>query len=116
MYLLVSILAVFAAVLMILIVLVQNSQGGGLASNFSGSNQYMGVRKTTDFLEKATWFLAGAILFLCVVAIPFIDRGEVSNESMMQQQIETAVDPNAVPSFPTAVPEVPATKPAASKE
>lgn len=116
MYYLVSILAVLAAVLMILIVLVQNSQGGGLASNFSGSNQYMGVRKTTDFLEKATWFLAGAILFLSVIAVPFIDRGEVSNESMMKQQIETAIDPSAVPSFPTSVPEAPVQQPTADKE
>ena len=45
------------AVLLILVVLVQNSKGGGLASNFSQGNQVMGVKKTTDFLEKATCFL-----------------------------------------------------------
>ena len=48
----ITILIVLAAVLMILIVLVQNSKGGGLASGFASSNQIMGVRKTTDFLEK----------------------------------------------------------------
>ena len=54
MYLLLVILMLIASVLMCFIVLIQNSKGGGLASGFSSSNQIMGVRKTTDFLEKAT--------------------------------------------------------------
>lgn len=62
------ILMVVVAVLMCLIVLVQNSKGGGLASSFSSSNQIMGVRKTTDFLEKATWILAAAMVVLSVLA------------------------------------------------
>ena len=57
MYLLFVILMVIAALLMCFIVLIQNSKGGGLASGFSSSNAIMGVRKTTDFLEKATWGL-----------------------------------------------------------
>jgi len=52
--------------LMCFIVLIQNSKGGGLASGFSSSNQIMGVRKTTDFLEKATWSLA---VFLVVMSV-----------------------------------------------
>ena len=60
MYVFISILILIASILLILIVLIQNSKGGGLASGFSSSNQIMGVRKTTDFLEKATWSLAGA--------------------------------------------------------
>ena len=56
MYVFISILILIASILLILIVLIQNSKGGGLASGFSSSNQIMGVRKTTDFLEKATWF------------------------------------------------------------
>ena len=55
MYLLCVILIVLASVLMCMIVLIQNSKGGGLAAGFDSSNQIMGVRKTTDFLEKATW-------------------------------------------------------------
>ena len=43
-------------ILLIIVVLIQNSKGGGLASGFTGS-QIMGVRKTADFLEKATWTL-----------------------------------------------------------
>ena len=53
MYLLFVILMVIAALLMCFIVLIQNSKGGGLASGFSSSNAIMGVRKTTDFLEKS---------------------------------------------------------------
>ena len=53
-FVLLTVLVLIAAVLIVLVVLVQNSQGGGLASNFASSNQYMGVRRTTDFLEKAT--------------------------------------------------------------
>ena len=52
MYLLFVVLMVLAAVLMCFVVLIQNSKGGGLSSSFASSNQIMGVRKTTDFIEK----------------------------------------------------------------
>ncbi len=68
MYLLLTILAVIASVILVLIVLVQNSKGGGLASSFSSSNQIMGVRKTTDFLEKTTWTLIAFIVVCCIFA------------------------------------------------
>ena len=58
MYLFLVILMVVAAILMCFIVLIQNSKGGGLASGFSSSNEILGVRKTTDVLEKLTWGLA----------------------------------------------------------
>ena len=57
-YLLFVGLIVLAAVLMCFVVLIQNSKGGGLSSSFAASNQIMGVRKTTDFIEKLTWGLA----------------------------------------------------------
>ncbi len=59
MYNFISILILIVCLLLVLIVLVQNSKGGGLASNFAETGQMMGVRKTADFLEKATWTLAG---------------------------------------------------------
>ena len=68
MYLLCVSLIVLVSVLMCLIVLIQNSKGGGLASGFSSSNQIMGVRKTTDFLEKATWSLAALMVVISVIA------------------------------------------------
>jgi preprotein translocase subunit SecG len=66
----VSVLILIVCVLLILIVLVQNSKGGGLSSGFASNNQYMGVRKTSDFLEKATWGLAGLLLILSLASSP----------------------------------------------
>ncbi len=105
MYTVISILILIASILLVLVVLVQNSKGGGLAANFSSSNQIMGVRKTTDFLEKATWTLAGVIFVLCLLAAATIPRKEVDqNKSAIEQQVENAVAPSAVPNFPTTPP------------
>ena len=101
MYTLITVLLFITCILLVLIVLVQNSKGGGLASNFQASNQIMGVRKTTDFLEKATWVLAGALLFLSIIGTAFIPReNRVGSQSAIKDQIENAIDPNQVPSFP----------------
>ena len=56
-YTLFVVLIVLVAIMMIFIVLIQESKGGGLASNFSSTNSIMGVRKTTDIIEKLTWGL-----------------------------------------------------------
>lgn len=103
-YIFVSILVLVACFLQIIIVLVQNSKGGGLAANFTSTGQTMGIRKTADFLEKSTWTLAGAILVLCVVATATIPRGSEAGRSRIESQIQNAVDPNAIPVLPTAVP------------
>lgn len=66
MEILIQILSVIVAILLIGVVLIQKSKGGGLSSSFAGSNQIMGVRRTNDFIEKATWVLASII---CVLAI-----------------------------------------------
>ena len=66
-YTLFVVLIVLVALLMIGIVLIQESKGGGLASNFSSSNAIMGVRKTTDFMEKTTWGLAALMVVFSVV-------------------------------------------------
>ncbi len=106
MYIVVSVLILIVAVFLILIVLVQNSKGGGLASNFSASNQVMGVKKTTDFLEKATWTLSSTILALCILAAATVGRGESSNgESVIQENVRNAIDPTQAPNFPTDLPE-----------
>lgn len=67
MYNVLVILMVIASVLMCLIVLIQESKGGGLASGFASSNQIMGVRRTTDVIEKTTWSLAIAMVVISVV-------------------------------------------------
>ncbi|MGD1844474.1 MAG: preprotein translocase subunit SecG [Salibacteraceae bacterium] len=64
----ISILIFIDCLLLIGVILVQNSKGGGLAAGLTSSNQFLGVRKTTDVLEKATWGFAVALLVLCLLS------------------------------------------------
>jgi preprotein translocase subunit SecG len=105
MYLLITVIVLIICVLLILIVLVQNSKGGGLAANFQGSTQIMGVRRTTDFLEKSTWTMAVALMLLSVIGSIVIPRGEKEERSVIEDQIQNVIDPNAIPTFPTTTPE-----------
>lgn len=88
MFIFLSILILLAALLLTLVVVIQNSKGGGLAAGFDTSNKYMGVRKTTDFLEKATWWLAGALLVLSVASSYFIHSSNVDDTQRIQQEIQ----------------------------
>ena len=67
-FIILAVLALVGSVLITLIVLLQNSKGGGLASNFTAGNQTFGVRQTTDILEKITWGLAIFILVVSIIA------------------------------------------------
>ena len=78
-----AILALVASVLITLIVLLQNSKGGGLASNFTAGNQTFGVRQTTDILEKITWGLA---IFILVVSIAASFSFGSKKESYLKEQ------------------------------
>jgi preprotein translocase subunit SecG len=101
----ISLLIIIVSVLLILVVLIQNSKGGGLSSTFASSNQVMGVRKTADFLEKATWTLAIALLALCLVATPYGKAGsgdKESVESVTRKKAESNV--NTAPTTPVAPP------------
>lgn len=66
MAILLSILIILTCTILILAVLVQNPKGGGLASGFSSGAQVMGVRRTADFLEKATWTLAVLLMVFSI--------------------------------------------------
>lgn len=99
MYIFLSILIVLACVLLICVVLIQKSKGGGLASDYSSGNQYMGYRKTTDFIEKATWSLA---IFVCIVSIlsSFVIKTPINKSSIGNapaQQTAPAPAPAAAP-------------------
>lgn len=101
-YNIVIVLIFIVCVLLILIVLVQNSKGGGLASNFASSGQIMGVRRTTDFLEKATWTLAGALLFFSLVASMTIPREAIDpNKSKIEDQVNNTPGKTETPIMPT---------------
>lgn len=90
-YIFISVLILIACVLLILVVLVQNSKGGGLAANFGSTGQIMGVRKTADFLEKTTWSLALALLALTLISILVIPRNisaEGGGDTELREKIE----------------------------
>ncbi|WP_418799872.1 preprotein translocase subunit SecG [Porphyromonas sp.] len=120
-----TILILIAAILLILIVIVQNSKGGGLAAGFGESNKYMGVRKTTDFLEKATWTLAGAMVVLSIASSFFIkphvqgNQGESFIEKSQQSAPLLPQQPEAtlpLPAAPAAEAPAPAPAPEAQPE
>ena len=112
MYQVFVILAVIVAILLTFIVLIQESKGGGLASNFSASNAIMGVRKTTDFVERATWTLA-ALLVVLSVATVYV-KPEASNASTVVTDMKVNM-----PELPTqqkgAAPAAPAQQAPAQK-
>jgi preprotein translocase subunit SecG len=102
MFILLSVIILLVCVLLLLAVLVQNSKGGGLAANFSGT-QIMGVRRTADFLEKATWTLAGILLVLSILASWVIPKQEEKSQTRIEKQIDNPgnFDPSQLPSIPT---------------
>ena len=101
MYTAIAIIIVIASILLTLVVLVQNSKGGGLAANFAAGNQTFGVRQTADFLEKATWSLAVFIAVVSICASKSVSGEVVSNESILQKEaVETKmVNPEVAPDF-----------------
>lgn len=114
MYLLLVILMVIAALFMCFIVLIQNSKGGGLSSGFSSSNAIMGVRKTTDFLEKATWGLAAFIVVMSIATAYVMPTNAVAKDALIEQaQQEEKTNPYNLPAG-TAAPKADATAPAAA--
>ncbi|MDO4770761.1 preprotein translocase subunit SecG [Porphyromonas sp.] len=101
MYIFLSIVIALLAVLLTFIVTIQNSKGGGLASGFSSSNQIMGVRKTTDILEKLTWGLTGTMVVLCILAARYAPRHE---DARSNSSIEEFVNKAQVPVAPETQP------------
>lgn len=108
MYNFIVILILIVSVCLAIVVLVQNSKGGGLAANFSAPNQIMGVRKTTDFLEKLTWGLALALVVLSLIATISIHSGKkasVQKNAINAEQVEMpsaadAMNAQQVPATP----------------
>ena len=94
-------LIIFVAVLLILVVLVQNSKGGGLSSQFGGnsSNQFMGVQKTNDLLEKVTCTLAISIVLLTMLSNLFISSSD-SNIEGLSPNIDRANEQNIIQNSP----------------
>ena len=94
-YTLFVVLIVLVAILMIGIVLIQESKGGGLSSQFSSSNQIMGVRKTTDVVEKITWGLAAAMVVISVICA-YVAPTASTEQSVMEQSATQTETTNPV--------------------
>jgi preprotein translocase subunit SecG len=103
MYALFEVLILIASILLGLVVLVQNPKGGGLAANFSGGSQFMGVRQTADMLEKLTWGFGIGILVLSLVISMFIPRNlsvDGQQDTILKNKIENTAAPVNLPAAP----------------
>lgn len=104
MYIVFIVLTVVVAILLIGIVLIQKSKGGGLSSQFGGAQSVMGVRQTNSFLEKTTWILAALIWVLSVASAYTLPKA--SDRAVIRTEA-SAPAPSIPAEFPTA-PEAPA--------
>ena len=105
MLLIFGILIILACVLLGFFVLVQNPKGGGLSGSFGGfGNQVMGVRQTTDVLEKGTWILAALIAVLCMTSSMFISKGTVKQDKSVMERNATAAPMQAPQQAPATLP------------
>ena len=96
-------LILVASVLIILAVLVQSPKSG-MAANFGASNQVMGVRETSDFLEKFTWTMAVAIVVLSLTATLVMDKGNPGSQAQDDAKAvqERVLDSQTAPVVPQA--------------
>lgn len=104
-----SILIIVVCILLILVVLVQNSKGGGIQSQYGAATQIMGVKRGTEFIEKATWGLAIVLIALSVLMAPKSSITAATPEdagSIAKKKAQTAV------SIPSAPQQAPANNPA----
>ena len=110
MYTILAILILIASILLIGVILIQKSKGGGLAANVNNYNQFMGVRKTTDFVEKATWCLAA---FICAASIAsaFVTAPSIIEHAPQIKKLPTSE--TQAPNFGTQAEEAPAAQAAA---
>lgn len=101
------VLIVLAAGLLGFIILVQNPKGGGLSGNIAGfSNQFMGVKQTTDVLERGTWIFSAIIAVLCLISILFM-KGSTTNDNDILNKINTSQGATTAPRTTTPAPAGP---------
>jgi preprotein translocase subunit SecG len=102
------ILVVLACIILGFIVLVQNPKGGGLSGSIAGfSNQFMGVKQTTDVLEKGTWIFAIIVAVLCLFSAAFIPKSTSAGSNLVN---ELNTKPNTTQSAPVQQPVTPRKK------
>lgn len=102
MYTFLVILIIIASILLILTVLAQSPKSG-MAANFGASNQVMGVRQTSNFLEKASWYLAIGIVVLCILSTVAMRNDSTISDSVLESAVSTVETP-VMPAEATEVP------------
>lgn len=104
-----GILIIIACILLGIVVLIQNPKGGGVAGSLGGfSNQLIGVKQTTDVLEKSTWLFAGIVAVLCVISPAFIpkdgSRSSVNDELLRNAPVTAPRTNTILPQNTTTLP------------
>ena len=95
------ILVILCCVVLGFVVLVQNPKGGGLAANIGGlNNQFMGVKQTTDVLEKGTWIFAALVALLCLFSAAFIPYQGNDGNDILERVNTKPTTTNTVPANP----------------
>ena len=81
-----TVLIAIVALLLIVVVLIQNPKGGGIDSTYgSGANQMFGAARSADAIEKITWYLATALIVLCILSYFFINKSASGAEKLLTQ-------------------------------
>ena len=94
-----SVLTILVCILLVLVILVQNSKGGGIQSQYNTATQIMGVRRGTEFIEKATWSLAIALIVLSVLMTP---KNTVMSENAGGSKTKARAGSSVAPQQPSA--------------
>lgn len=76
-----SILIIIVCALLVLIVLIQNPKGGGIASNFMSTNQFIGARQQVELIEQITWGFVGGLVVLCIAFAALVGTGTKQTEN-----------------------------------
>ena len=104
MYTVFSIIIILVCILLTLVVLIQNPKGGGLSGTIAGfSNQFMGVKQTTDVLEKGTWILSSVLVVLCLVSALVINSDKGTGSENIIKNIPTTSGSAPVQQTPAPV-------------
>ena len=110
-----GVLIIIASIILGLIVLIQNPKGGGLSGTFGGvGNQLMGVKQTTDVLEKGTWIFAAVVGILCLISPAFIPKEDGAADNDLLRQLPTS--PPRKVTTPAPAPANTATMPGTAKD
>ena len=96
-----GVLIIIASIILGLIVLIQNPKGGGISGSLTGfSTQFIGVKQTTDILEKGTWVFAAIVGILCLISPAFIPKegADDGNDLLKSAPVSSPAKPAAQPS------------------